>query len=407
MRRANPRLRLIRALAVLLPPLMLLGAGVLIAPRVNERAAPPPARLVQSDEPPSSLAASTTSLPPVTTTGPAVSDLGVAGPGDAEPAAEAPPAPIGAIALPLPGCPPPPRPPGPPGPPPGAWKPPVLVPETELPEPLSPEEARAGDPTRPGLGAIGGKGMWIWKFRQSEGGDASAIVERAQAAGLSHLWVRVGDSRDGFYAADQLEALIPRAHAAGIYVLGWGFPYLHDPVSDAQWGAAAMAWEGPGGARLDGFSPDLERSTEGVVMTERRARVYLGLLREAVGSRLLIGTIYRPTDRLWSSDYPYTAIAEYVDALAPMVYWGCTEPGAAATQALDRLSTLAPVHMIGQGYDMAAEGGRLGAPSAEETSHFLQVADSAEAVGASFWVWQSMGSEQWGALSRFRWGSHG
>lgn len=277
------------------------------------------------------------------------------------------------------------------------------MPEDALPEPLAADSLRPADGPRTSLAAIAGKGMWIWKFRQSEGGDAAAIVDRAQSAGLSQLWVRVGDSRDGFYGADVLADLVPRAHSAGLAVIGWGFPYLHDPVSDARWGAEAMAWTGPGGASLDGFSPDLERSTEGVVMTERRAKVYLGLLRQAVGSRLLVGTVYRPTDRLWSSDYPYTAIAGYVDALAPMVYWGCTEPTQAAKQALERLRALAPVHLIGQGYNMAAEGGRTMAPSAAETSRFLDVAQAGGALGVSFWVWQSIGADQWAAVSGFAW----
>lgn len=308
-----------------------------------------------------------------------------------------------AVSLPLSGCPPPPG-PGPIGLGPDAWKPPVLVAEDALPEPIAPDVARGPvAPAPDGLSAIEGKGMWIWKFRQSESGDAQAIVDRARAAGLTHLWVRVGDSRDGFYAGDVLDDLVPRARVAGIAVLGWGFPYLHDPVADAAWAAEAMAWTGPGGEVLDGFSPDLERSTEGVVMTERRARVYLGLVRQAAGPRLVVGTVYRPTDRLWASDYPYTAIASYVDALAPMVYWGCTEPGEAATQALERLRGLAPVHLIGQAYDMATEGGRVGSPTAEETGRFLGVARDGQALGASFWVWQSMPADQWGALSDFSW----
>ena len=139
--------------------------------------------------------------------------------------------------------------------------------------------------------------------------------------------MRVGDSRAGFYAADVLADLVPRAHQAGLAVVGWGFPFLHDPVDDARWSAEALAWRGPGGVALDGFSPDIELATEGVVLTERRARVYLGLVREAAGDRLLVATVYRPTDRLWTGTYPYAAMAAYVDAFAPMVYWGCTEPG--------------------------------------------------------------------------------
>ena len=319
----------------------------------------------------------------------------------AAPPAEAPVttvAPAGPVALPLAGCPPPRRPPRPAPPSPPPWRPPVLVPEADLPEPL-PVSTGAAD-----LAPLEGKGMWLWKYRQSEGGDAAAIVDRAVSAGLRQLWVRVGDSRDGFYAADVLAELVPRAHARGLAVIGWGFPYLWDPVGDARWTAEALAWRGPDGSVLDGFSPDIERSSEGVALTERRARVYLGLVRRAAGARLVVGTVYRPTDTLWRT-YPYAALAEYLDAFAAMVYWGCTEPGTAATQAIERLGSLRPVHVIGQGYDMAPEGGREGAPTAEETIRFLDVARRGGAKGASLWVWQSMGAEQWAALTNYRWPS--
>jgi hypothetical protein len=247
--------------------------------------------------------------------------------------------------------------------------------------------------------------MWLWKYFRSEGGDADAIVRRAREAGLSQLWVRVGDSRDGFYAADVLSALVPRAHAAGLAVIGWGFPFLYDPVGDASWSAEALAWRSTGGDALDGFSPDVEMATEGVELTERRAKVYLGLVRRAAGDRLVVATVYRPADWLWESGgYPYEAIASYVDAFAPMVYWGCAEPGLAAGQALERLSPLRPVHVIGQGYDMGTEGGRKGAPGIDETVRFLDVAVRGGAVGASFWDWQEIGAEQWNALSGFAWG---
>jgi hypothetical protein len=274
----------------------------------------------------------------------------------------------------------------------------VLVPEAELPEPVPAPATLAAD-----LAPIEGKGMWVWRMGQTEGGDADAIVRRATGAGLTQLWVRVGDSHDGFYAADTLAALVPKAHQAGLAVVGWGFPYLHDPVDDARWSAEALAWRGPGGVALDGFSPDIELATEGVVLTERRARVYLGRVREAAGDRLLVATVYRPTDRLWTGPYPYTAIADYVDAFAPMVYWGCTEPGAATAEAVERLSRLRPVHVIGQGYDAGVDGGRPGSPSATETVRFLDVAARDGAIGASFWVWQSIDDEQWEAMSAFPW----
>lgn len=305
--------------------------------------------------------------------------------------------PTEAVSLPLPGCPPPPPKPGT-GPPPVPYRPPHLVPEADLPTANPPPDVSVS------TAALDGKGMWVWKYKQSEGGDADAIVARAVAAGLRQLWVRVGDSQDGFYAADVLTALVPKAHRAGLAVIGWGFPYLHDPAADAAWSIDAVSWRGPGGARLDGFSPDIELASEGVVLTERRITVYLGLVRPAAADTLMVATVYRATDARWSNgSYPYRAIAPYVDAFAPMVYWGCTEPGQAVEESIERLATLRPVHVVGQGYDAGPDGGRTGPPSDVETVRFLDVARRAGALGASFWVWQSIQDEQWHAVSSYVW----
>ncbi|HEX2119654.1 MAG TPA: hypothetical protein VHF91_10765 [Acidimicrobiales bacterium] len=139
------------------------------------------------------------------------------------------------------------------------------------------------------------------------------------------------------------------------------------------------------------------------MLTERRITVYLGLVRPAGGDLPLVATVYSATDARWNGTYPYRAIAPYVDAFAPMVYWGCAEPGRAALQSIERLATLKPVHVIGQGYDAGPEGGRAGAPSATETVRFLDVARRNGAIGASLWVWQSIGGAQWDALSTFTW----
>jgi hypothetical protein len=397
-----------RALAVASAGLALAGGGgaALVAARHEGDASrrSPPARAVEAQPLP---APGGGSAPPAHSPGPAT----------ATPAPE----PAGPVPLPLVGCPPPRRPR--PGPATAAWRPSVLVPEAELPAPLPPS-AWVADVT-----PLMGKGMWVWKYRQTENGDPDAIVSRAVAAGLRQIWVRVGDSRDGFYGAEVLAGLVPRAHAAGLAVIGWGFPYLWDPVGDARWSAEALAWRGPDGSALDAFSPDIETAGENVVLSEARARVYLGLVREAAGlhdpnavaglrdpnavaglrdpnavagRRPVVATVYPPTEARMAT-YPYEAIAAYVDAFAPMVYWGCTEPGKAATEALDRLSVLRPVHVIGQAFDMVESGGRTAAPTAAETTRFLDVARRLGAVGASFWVWQSIGPDQWSALAGYPW----
>jgi hypothetical protein len=249
-----------------------------------------------------------------------------------------------------------------------------------------------------------GKGMWIWQLPATEGGNVDRIVARAVQAGLRQLWVRVGDSKHGFYGADVLDPLVAEAHARGLRVIGWGFPHLYDPAADAAWSGEALAWHDRAGNRLDGFSPDIETVTEGVALSEKRVAVYLGAVRRSAGDRLIVATVYRPTDRFWKPGaYPYATMARYVDAFAPMVYWGCTEPGAAAFETIVRLAAMRPVHLIGQAYDMGPEGGRIGAPSAGEVRRFLDVARRGGALGASLWSWQHADTTDWNALANFPW----
>jgi hypothetical protein len=245
--------------------------------------------------------------------------------------------------------------------------------------------------------------MWVWQVPRTEGGHVAAIVQRAVDAGLHQIWVRVGDSQDGFYAVPTLDALVPAAHRAGISVIGWGFPYLYDPVADAVWTLDALRWAAPDGERLDGYSADLERPSEGVDMTTARVAAYLETVRQGAGNRLLIATVYPPTDGNWFGTYPYHVMARYIDAFAPMIYWECTDPAADTDVAIARLSALRPVHVIGQAFSLADAGGRVPSPSAAETEWFLSAAQRGGALGASFWVWQSATPDEWAALSAYPW----
>lgn len=295
----------------------------------------------------------------------------------------------------LAGCPPPPHAPIPPSPP---WHPKVLVPDRNLP-PVQPPA-----PWRSAAASFSGTGMWIWQWQRTDGGDAKAIVRQATAAHLRQLWVRVGDSMNGFYGAPELGQLVPVAHAAGLSVIAWGFPYLYDPVGDAAWTRQVLAWHDAGGRTVDGFSPDIEMTTEGVDLTAQRVAVYLQEVRRAAGSRPVVATVYPPSDANWTGgQYPYRAIAPYVDGFAPMIYWECTDPGADATLDVSRLATLRPVHIIGQAFDMADVGGRTVAPSGAEITEFLQAGRRAGAVGASLWVWQDATPGEWAAMSAYRW----
>ena len=287
-------------------------------------------------------------------------------------------------------CPPPPRPVGPPPPPPPKPK----VKTKDLPAPVALVAHHAN------LHAIGGKGMWLTTWADSKV-DVGAVVAKAHAAGLRQLWVRTGGTPQGFYGHHVLDALLPAAHAAGIAVIAWDFPKLSDPVADAA-RAARTVTSAYGGQRLDGFSPDIETINEGTFNAAPRIRVYLSRVRAAVGNMPLVATVMRPTEYQLAT-YPYRAEAPYVDVFAPMVYWSCSEPGQLAAESLRPLAKLRPVHLIGQSYDMADEGGRHGLPTGREIWRFLDVAKRSGAIGASLYLYTETRAPQWNALSRYPW----
>jgi len=245
-----------------------------------------------------------------------------------------------------------------------------------------------------------GKGMWLWLPDQVEGGDPAAIVARAQASGLTHLYVRMGSSVDGFNAAGFLDALLPVAHAAGLRIIGWDFPYFDDANADVLRALEAINYTTPTGDRIDGFSADIETPYEGVALTAEIAAAYGSELRRLVGpSYLLIATVPRPSPAR-QGDYPFAAVTGSFDAIAPMVYWIDQPPDEEAATAVVYLSQFGkPVLPIGQAYDGGLEGGPPGTPTGDEIQTFINAADFHGASGVSFWSWQHASDEMWGAIA--------
>jgi hypothetical protein len=242
--------------------------------------------------------------------------------------------------------------------------------------------------------------MWLYEPQYVEGGDPVSIVARAQATGLTHLFVRMGSSVDGFNAAEFLDALLPVAHAGGLRVIGWDFPYLENVGADVMRALEAIQYTTPTGDRIDGFSADIETQMEYVWLSPENAASYGATLRENVGpSFLLIATVPRPSPAR-QVDYPYPEVVQYFDAIAPMVYWIDQPPDEEAANAVDFLSQFGkPVLPVGQAYDGALEGGPPGTPTADEIGSFVNAADAHGAAGVSFWSWQHASDEMWSAIA--------
>jgi hypothetical protein len=244
-----------------------------------------------------------------------------------------------------------------------------------------------------------GSGMWIWKPDQVEGGDVAAAVAKAQMFGLTHLYVKTGSSWEGTINRDFLTALLPAAHAVGVRVYGWDFPAFVDINVDLTRAVEAIQYTTPDGHRLDGFSPDIETESEGVLLSAEAASAYVNGLRANAGPNYpLIATVPRPSDYTVSF-YPYAEVIGPMDAVAPMIYWLNREPDSDVAGALQWLSQFKkPTLPIGQAYDGAPEGGREGNPTYAEISRFIWTSSQHSASAVSFWSWQHASDENWQAI---------
>lgn len=243
-----------------------------------------------------------------------------------------------------------------------------------------------------------GKGMWIYLPEKTEGGNVAAIVAKAQATGLTHLWVRMGSAWDGFNVAPFMDRLLPSAHAAGLKVIGWDFPKLDPMGPDIERARAMINYRTPGGHGIDAFSPDIEGPAEGTRLTPGNARRYGAALREVAGpDYTLIVTVPRPSKE--RPTHPYDDIVAGYDAIAPMIYWLDRQPDTDVAGALHHLSRYnVPLYPVGQAYDGSPEGGRRGVPPPEELFRFMRVAESHGAAGVSFWSWQAANQAAWNAV---------
>ena len=254
------------------------------------------------------------------------------------------------------------------------------------------------------LAPLRGAGMWLTYplLRQT---TATTLVAAARAAGLTHLYVEVGISGDGFYGAPGLATLLPAAHRAGLSVIAWVYPSLRDLPADLALSIAAAHYVAPSGDRPDGLIADVEENT-----SEGAVHVYGQLLRAALGSSALMAITTYPPQSLPGLSYPFASAALSWDAIVPMDYWH-TSPRRyspaevyayvreSVAEIRARTRPAMPVAVIGQMFDLFAEESPRNTPGAAEILACAAAARDSGALGLSFFEWRHATVEEWRLLA--------
>src|SRR4030042_3958358 len=101
-----------------------------------------------------------------------------------------------------------------------------------------------------------GKGYFIWRVANCEGGDINAIANRAQQCGYTHVLIKIADGIYSYNIVNNVELVTPLVnalHARGIQAWGWHYLYGDDPLGEANKAIQRIQTTG-----VDGYVMDVE-----------------------------------------------------------------------------------------------------------------------------------------------------
>lgn len=243
-----------------------------------------------------------------------------------------------------------------------------------------------------------GKGIWlnVWNYPD----NPEMFCDLLESKGIDTVYLQISRSTTPAIAhPKKLGVFIDVAHEHDIKVIGWTYPYLKNPVADANKFIAAARFRSRGGEKLDAVASDIEEVTNSRVI-----RVYSAVIKRTLGRKYpLIAITFSPLlKRATPEHYAWKEIADNFDIIAPMTYWTAykkyrSEQGAYNYTALtikrireytgrDDLN----IHLIGDG-QKTTDG---------ELRGFLKAAEDLDVSGVSIYPWHTPKASQIETLSK-------
>ncbi|HNY99857.1 MAG TPA: nuclear transport factor 2 family protein [Anaerolineaceae bacterium] len=247
-----------------------------------------------------------------------------------------------------------------------------------------------------------GKGFLIWRINQCEKGNPIAIADTAQAAGLSHLCIKVSDGSDRYNVVNGVDLCIPlvdELRKRGIKVWGWHYVYAYSPLAEAD-----QAIQRVNELQLDGYIIDAEgeykRPGKDVA-----ARQFMSRLRSNLPDYPIAICSYR-YPRI-HRDFPWQEFLSQCNLNMPQVYWVKSHnPGEQLKTCVEQFHSLQhrrPIFPVGAAY---SEHGWK--PSIGEVVKFMETAVDVGLEGFDFYSWdwcRNKAPDMWRAIAEFPWGN--
>jgi hypothetical protein len=251
-----------------------------------------------------------------------------------------------------------------------------------------------------------GKGWFIWQIGRCEGGAPEAIAAKAEAAGLTHVLLKVAERTFAYGLDRHGRDLVPPVAEAlrqrGLQVWGWHYVYGEKPVEVARIAVQRAAQLG-----LDGYVVDAEVQYRQPGRSAA-ARAFMSTLRAGLpGDTLVALSSFRYPSL--HRQFPWQAFLEQCDLVMPQVYW--EQAHNPAQQLARSVNEFGNAELVSHVRPVFPTGAAYGSGSWRSTPvdvvKFLTEAQTLGLAGANLYSWDYATSpgntDLWEAAAQFDW----
>lgn len=251
-----------------------------------------------------------------------------------------------------------------------------------------------------------GKGWFIWQVGRCEGGAPEAIADKAVAAGLTHVLLKIAERTFAYgfdrHGRDLVGPVAEALRQRGLQVWGWHYVYGEKPVDEARIAVQRATELGLTGYVIDAESEYRQPGRSAA------ARAFMSALRAGLPASMLVALSTFRYPSLHRA-FPWRAFLEHCDLAMPQVYWEqAHNPAQQLARTIgeysnpDLVGVVRPVVPTGAAY---GSGGWRSTP--DDIQQFLTKAQALGLTGANLYSWDYATSggntDLWEAAARFDW----
>ncbi|MBM4422813.1 MAG: nuclear transport factor 2 family protein [Chloroflexi bacterium] len=253
--------------------------------------------------------------------------------------------------------------------------------------------------------SLQGKGFYIWQIKNCEGGNPESIAAKAQAAGLTHVLLKIADTTFAFgFDRNNNDITAPVANALrnrGIQVWGWHYVKGNDPAGEAR-----IAAQRTRQLRLDGYVIDAEIEYKAAGKAAA-ARAFMNELRAGLPNLPIALSSFRYPS--YHKELPWREFLEQCDLNMPQVYW--EQAHNADVQLARSVTEFGNSALVGFVRPVVPTGAAYGASGWRATPDDLRAFFSKaqelglEAANAYSWDWATSpgNTDLWDAVAQVNW----